>query len=361
MRLAVISFTRAGGLLGGRIVSGLREKGWDCKGYVMDRFFDDLRHMQGTCAVKEPVAEWTRRLFDQVDGLIYIGAAGIAVRAIAPCLKDKLTDPAVVAADEKGEFVIPLLSGHIGGANELARVIAAMIGAVPVVTTASDVRQKTAIDVWAAKRNLRLSDRTAAKEVAASVLDGEPVGFFSDYPLAEPVPEGFFWGKLCRRNVWITSRLRPGETDAQILRLIPRTLTVGIGCRRGVGGTRIMELVTEVMRQGNLVPEAVARVASIDIKSGEAGILAVAKAFEVPFITFSARELREVPGDFTPSAFVRQVTGVDNVCERAALAGAGARGRLLIPKQASEGITVAVAETCPETGLWTNTGGERQT
>lgn len=359
MRLAVISFTRAGGLLCGRLVTRARELGFNCRGYVMDRFFHILQDVPGICPLGEPVAEWTRTWFDQVDGLVYIGAAGIAVRAVAPCLKDKMTDPAVVVIDEKGDYVVSLLSGHIGGANELAAVLADMLGAVPVITTASDVRQKTAVDVWAKARGLGLSDRVLAKQVAASLLDGEPVGFFSDYPLSEPVPEGFCQGEPCRMNVWITARRRPEETSPvfrcctegrRTLRLIPRTLTVGVGCRRGVEGARVMRAVTRAMEQADLDLKAVANLASIDIKKEEAGIWDAAKELGVPFLTFSSEKLNEVPGMFTPSDFVRQVTGTDNVCERSALAGAGAGAVLLVRKQAADGVTIAVAQACPEIG-----------
>lgn len=359
MRLAVISFTRAGGLLCGRLVKRGRELGWDCRGYVMDRFLNTVQDVPGICPVRESVAEWTKRRFDQVDGLVYIGAAGIAVRAAAPCLKDKMTDPAVVVIDEKGEYVVSLLSGHIGGANELARTLADMLGAVPVITTASDVCRKTAIDVWAKARDLCLSDRTLARQVAACILDGEPVGFYSDYPILGPLPEGLCRGELCRMNVWVTSRQRPEETDmislfsredAQILRLIPRTLTVGIGCRKGVESAGVMQMVKDTVKKGNLDLRAIAGVASIDIKKEEAGILSAAKELGVPFLTYSAEELNAVPGAFTPSGFVKQVTGTDNVCERSALAGAGEGARLLVRKQAADGITVAVAESRPGIG-----------
>lgn len=359
MRLAVISFTRAGGLLCGRLVTQARELGLNCRGYVMDRFFHILQDVPGICPLGEPVAEWTRKWFDQMDGLVYIGAAGIAVRAVAPCLKDKMTDPAVVVIDEKGEYVVSLLSGHIGGANELAVTLADMLGAVPVITTASDVRQKTAVDVWAKTRGLGLSDRTLAKQVAAAILDGGPVGFYSDYPLLEPVPEGFCQGRLCRMNVWVTARIKPEETDlvarfsgedSRILRLIPRTLTVGVGCRRGVEGEKIMQAVTGAVERANLDLKAVANIASIDIKKEEEGICTVAGRLGVPFLTFSSEELNEVPGMFTPSDFVKQVTGTDNVCERSALAGAGTGARLLGKKQAADGVTVAIAEACHEIG-----------
>lgn len=122
-----------------------------------------------------------RAQFAACDGLIFIGAAGIAVRLIAPYLKDKLTDPAVIVVDEAGQFAISLLSGHVGGANRLTEWIAEILDAVPVVTTASDVQGRTAIDVWAVDHGLVLTDRKLAKEIAAALLDGETVGYFSDY------------------------------------------------------------------------------------------------------------------------------------------------------------------------------------
>lgn len=359
MKLAVISFTKEGSQICGKLVKRVQKRGIDCQGYVIDRFLDALQEIPQIYPLSESVGAWTRAWFDQVDGLIYIGAAGIAVRAIAPCLKDKMTDPAVVVVDEKGTYAISLLSGHIGGANELAVMIGDILGARPVITTASDVQNKTAIDLWAKKRGLRLSDRVLARQVAARVLDGEPVGFYSDYPLREPVPEGFGRGDLFRMNVWITARRRPDATDvmsmflpegSELLRLIPRVLIVGVGCRKGTDRYRILETLMEVLARENLDPAAIRELASIDLKAEEAGILEAAGELGVPFSTFSAEELEAVPGSFTASPFVRDVTGTDNVCERAAMAAAGESGTLLVHKQTGDGVTIAVAEIRPEIG-----------
>lgn len=357
MKLAVISFTRAGGQVCASLVKQARELGMDCQGYMMDRFFHTLQDGDGICPVRETVAEWTRNQFGQADGLVYIGAAGIAVRSVAPCLKDKMTDPAVVVVDEQKRYVVSLLSGHVGGANELTLTIAGILGAEPVITTASDVCRKTAIDVWAKKRGLRLSDRTLAKQVAASLLDGEMVGFFSDYPLDEPIPDGFCKGDACRLNVWVTSKRRPKKADAiswflpekaEILRLIPPVLFIGVGCRKGTGKNQILQLVSDVLAQENLEPGAVAGIASIDIKKEEKGIVEAAKELGVPFYTFPAAVLEAVHGVFTSSEFVKGVTGTDNVCERSALAAAGEGGRLLVKKQVAAGVTAAVAEAYRE-------------
>lgn len=357
MKLAVISFTRAGSTVCSRLVKGFRQLGETCSGYAVRRFADEMRE-PGICPVEEPVGVWSGRMFGQMDGIIYIGAAGIAVRAIAPHMKDKMTDPAVLVVDEQGKFVISLLSGHVGGANELALQAAELLGAQPVITTASDVQGRTAVDVWAKKRGMMLSDRVLAKEAAAALVDGEPVGFYSDYRLNETVPEGYAREQMCRINVWVTCREYP-EADnaistflpdnAKILRLIPRILTVGIGCRKGVSAQQVESGIREAFRRHNLDLRGAAGLASIDIKQAEPGILRTAEALEIPFRTFSAGELEQADGMFTESGFVKKITGTGNVCERAAVLGAGFGARLLVRKEIYDGVTVAVAEAVYET------------
>ncbi len=358
MKLAVISFTKNGSSLCRQLTERLRGLGHDCEGYIPLRFLPekDFDGKDGIYGLKESVSEWTKKQFCQKGGLIYIGAAGIAVRSVALYLKDKLTDPAVVAVDEKGQYAISLLSGHAGGANELAEIVAELCGAVPVITTATDVNNKVAIDVWAAKRGLWIGDREAAKQVSARILEGESVGFFSDFPIAEQLPEEYVLGKAGQVNVWVTVKKEPQKGEeageklleifaagGQILRLAPKSLTVGIGCRKGVAPETVEEEILETFRQANLEEHAVARFASIDLKCQEKGICQAAEKWGVPFVTFSAERLEQVREKVQESAFVRQVTGTGNVCERAALAGAGVNGQLAAGKRAGHGVTVAVA------------------
>ena len=314
---------------------------------------DELQEQPGICAVEETAGEWTGRLFGAVDGLIYIGAAGIAVRAIAPHVKDKMTDPAVVVIDEQGKYSISLLSGHVGGANRLAGLAAEILDAVPVITTASDVQGRTAADAWASERGLMLSDRELAKDIAAALVNGEAVGFYSDYRLAEKAPEGYARRQMCRMNVWVTCREYP-EPDstiamflpekAQILRLIPAALVIGIGCRKDTGAEQVEKAVKQAFARHGLDLRAAAKLASIDIKNEETGLQETARFLGVPFVTFSAAELDGVQGELAESSFVRRITGTGNVCERAALLGAGPGAGLLIHKEIYDGVTVAVAE-----------------
>lgn len=353
MRIEIVSFTKGGNRVCGRLVKRFRELGETCAGFVQRRFLNETGSEPGIGALAEPIGDWTGQRFASADALIYIGAAGIAVRAIAPYLKDKMTDPAVLVVDEQGQFVISLLSGHMGGANRLAARTAEILGAVPVITTSSEVQGLTAVDVWAKDRGLLLSDRILAKKAAAELVNGGCIGFYSDFSLAEALPEGWVTGQICPVSLWVTVHTTPGPDhmlslflteDAQVLRLIPKVLVLGIGCKKGVSKEQVDRVVDRVLREQNLDPRAVKAAASIDIKREEAGLCAFAKERGLPFAVYSAEELEQAEGAFAESAFVRSVTGTGNVCERAALLAAGAGARLVVPKTAQDGVTVAVAQ-----------------
>lgn len=352
MKLAVISFTKAGSDICRRLTEEFLRRGEECRGYAPEKYIKEEAGQSILFPVTEAVGSWTEKQFSEADGLIYIGAAGIAVRSIAPYLKDKMTDPAVVVVDDQARYAISLLSGHVGGANDLTERTARILGAVPVVTTASDIRGLTAIDVWASSRGLLISDRILAKETAAALVNGEEVGFFSDYPLADGVPEGYASEKICRRNVWITCRSAENipEQDGALpencsfLRLIPRVLSVGIGCRKGVSEDKIEEAVFQAFNRASLDIRAAGVLASIDLKKKEEGILKFAESQSLPYVTFSAEELEKAGGSFTESEFVRKTAGTGNVCERSAVLAAGGRGRLWMRKQCLNGVTVAIAE-----------------
>lgn len=262
-----------------------------------------------------PVMQWAREHFDTSDALLFIGACGIAVRAIAPLCRSKTTDPAVVVMDEAGRFVIPLLSGHIGGANELAVDIANRIGAIPVVTTATDVRGIPAIDLWAKHNDCAIENPRMIQPVTSALLDGQAVGvMITERTLTPPYP--------------VTLTLRP------------RTLHLGIGCKRGASMDAIETAVTQLLRDNGLSILSLRSVASIDVKAQEPGILAFCEKYSLSFETFSAEVLNEVPGVFAHSDFVQRTVGVGCVCERAAVK---AGGRLLIGKTIFEGVTLALS------------------
>ena len=314
---------------------------------------------QPECMVwQRPLNDWAREMFASMDALIFIGATGIAVRAIAPLVQDKFYDPAVLVMDELGQFCIPLLSGHVGGANELAETISRLIGSQAVITTATDVNHQFAVDVFARKNGLKIADRELAKEISAELLTGRKVGFFTDFLWNGTLPKGLCEGQFRDRNIQITintdslkdrSETCSGEKD--ILRLVPPVIILGIGCRKGTPAGQIQAAIHQLLKEQNLHPLSIAAVATIDLKKEEPGLLAAAKALQIPVICYSSEELAAVPGDFAESAFVKQITGVGNVCERAALKAARERGGYLVcHKTVYDGVTVAAARI-PHSGI----------
>lgn len=280
--------------------------------------------------------EWCREAFLKSQVLIFVGAAGIAVRIIAPFVKDKFTDPAVLVVDEKGKFVIPILSGHAGGANEYASVLAGKLSAEAVITTATDLNGKFAVDVFARKNQLILRDRAWAKDISAAVLRGEPIAFSC---------EGKMRGKM-------PGELVIGHAQHQISvgihtenNLHPKAVTLGIGCRRGKPVEEIEEFVQKQLRKHQIALESVISVASVEQKKEEQGLILFCQKYDLPFRTFSAQQLREVPGDFEESQFVEEKIGVGNVCERAAICAQGLnQARIILHKTAERGMTLAIAE-----------------
>ena len=296
-----------------------------------------------------PLSELTREWFGKVDALVYFGAAGIAVRCIAPLVRDKFRDPAVLVIDENARFVISLLSGHAGGANRLCRLFAQALDAQPVITTATDGRGLFAVDTYASENGLALSDRALAKEISARLLAGETVSFYADklngcrFPVqvsayGQGVTES---GERSGADIILSVRREPGDPE-KALYLIPRIVTLGIGCRRGTPAEAVAKAAQEILRRSGVFREALSGVASIDLKRDETGLLAFAKEWDLPLSFFTADELASARGQFSSSAFVREVTGVDNVCERSAVLLAGENGRLLAGKESGGGVTAAL-------------------
>lgn len=341
MKISIICFTEAGAGICVKLMKGLTHAGDQCEGYGSEKF---LKY--GMIPLTVSLTEWTRTQFFNKEGIIFIGAAGIAVRAIAPFLKSKAEDPAVVVLDEQGRFSISLLSGHLGGANELAERAAQIAGGQSVITTATDIRGEFAVDLFAKNQRLVITELRKVKEISAAVLKGERVGFFCDFPLTGTLPRGLVNKEACRVNLWITIKNKPDDDFfKESLKLIPKLLVLGIGCRKGISADRIEYAVNQVFEEWNLSREGLAACASIDLKKEESGICEYAAGKNVGFYTFPAPMLAQMEGEYSTSAFVKQVTGVDNVCERAAYACVNelGGGRLLVKKQAYDGVTIAVA------------------
>jgi len=306
-----------------------------CRLYVPEKFQDPPREIY---PIKGSVGVFTGRVFDKADALIYVGACGIAIRAIAPYIKSKTTDPAVICVDELGTFCIALLSGHIGGGNRLTNKLAEKIGATPVVTTATDINQRFSVDAWAAENGFVIDSLAIAKEVSAQILERE-IPIYADVEIKGKLPAG-----LCKKesgDLGISVSVYQKKPFDHTLTLIPKVLYLGIGCRRGTDAKVIEQAVAQVFADNQLDLRAIKGAASIELKKDEEGLLKFCEFYHLPVKFYSAEELLDVPGEFTSSGFVKGVTGVDNVCERSA---AACGGNLLIKKTARNGVTVAVSQ-----------------
>ncbi len=309
--VSIAAFTREGAALASRLARELDGEAWAPAKYAGT----------GVLPLEKPVSEWTRERFLPGRALVFVCACGIAVRAIAPCVASKQSDPAVICLDERANFVISLLSGHLGGANDLARRVAALTGGTAVVTTATDVRGELAVDEWAKKHGCAIENIGAVKRVSSAVLDGSNVGVaVTDLKTASPWP--------------VTLWLRP------------RRLVLGAGCRRGTGLDELRAAAYDFLDGAGVSPLSLCAVASIDLKKDEPGLIALARHFGVRLVTYPAAELASTPGRFSASERVKSVTGVDNVCERAA--ARCARGPLLRGKTVYPGVTLALARKIEE-------------
>ena len=326
MQIEIISFTGQGSSLAEKIKEIMKVYG----------------NVQVTSGKEKNISlqTWTENAFSKAQVLIFVGAAGIAVRAIAPFVQDKFKDPAVLVVDEKGTYVIPVLSGHVGGANAYALQLAEKLQAQAVITTATDINQKFAVDVFAKKNQLFIKDRAWAKEISAAILGGEKIGFFCEGQVTGTIPE-----EVVAEQGKVTEKYRINVGIHNTCQLIPKAVTVGVGCRKGKSAEEIETFVLEQLEKQQIAMESISCVASVDKKKNEAGILAFCEKYGLEFQTFSPEELERVPGEYTQSEFVEKTIGVGNVCERAAIcAWKQNRAHILQPKTAQNGKTLAIAE-----------------
>ena len=302
--------------------------------------------------------EWTAEHFRKGNVLVYIGACGIAVRAIAPHIGSKDTDPAVIVIDEKGENVIPILAGHLGGANEWAQKIARLTEGQPVLTTATDVNGIFAVDLFAKDNQLLISDLKKAGRFTASLLEEReasviiPSKYADVIRYEDGIPAELKVYDLSDEQLeslqgtnaaLITPEAESSDKANTPLRLIPRCVILGVGCRKGKSYEELRDYVEEALQELGLCREAVCAIASIDVKKEELGLISLAADFGVPLLTFSAEELEKAELEnwtFAESDRVREHVGTGNVCERAAVS-AGA-GKILRGKTAKDGMTICV-------------------
>ncbi len=324
------------------------KKGYELEGKVAELLITQEHEViayEGAGVGRKPLDTFVREGFENADALLYIGATGIAVRSIAPYIKSKVSDPAVLVMDDCGTFVIPILSGHIGGANELADTVANAMKATCVITTATDNNQVFAIDTWAKRVGLQIRNPEKIKMVSGKLLRGEVVTIGTDYKVTGDVPEQIrIVNRMDEVDVRITTKESLLGAQAKCLQLVPKTYTLGVGCKKDTLCEDLQEFVLDVLREYDICKESMLRVASIDIKKEEEAICSLCQYLDVPYHTYSPQDLNRVVGEFVGSEFVRKTVGTDNVCERSAVAATELQeGHLIVRKQKREGKTLAIA------------------
>jgi len=348
--VAIIAITRNGAMLGKKLRGNLP----GAQLYVTARYAGQAGKER---QIFEPadLRALITALWHEVDGFVLVMATGIAVRMIAPLLESKQSDPAVVTMDDAGRFAIALLSGHLGGANELAERCAYLTGARAVITTATDANELPSFDMLAKEQGWVIDDISGVKTLNRLLLDGDEIA------VVDPGGKTRSWfhgrGRLsffetfaeaaCSRAqgcLFVTNRQLPPQTmPANLLILRPRNLVLGIGCNRGTPAAEIEDLVSTHLRRLFLSPRSLCCIASAAAKRDEAGLIAFAEQYNCPLRFYESQELNSVTCPTAPSQHALAAIGAAGVAEPAALLASGG-GRLLLKKVKSENVTLAVAE-----------------
>lgn len=353
MKTAVIALTKNGADLALKLGHKLESDIYIKEEFIgTDRYknggTDEKSMNYGLFSVEKDFTSFVGKLFFRYDAFVFIMACGIAVRAIAPFIRDKKTDPAVVVVDEKGNFAISLLSGHIGGANKLAKAVSELTGAVPVITTATDVNDTVAFDVFAAENNCVIENTDLLKRVSSQLVNGGKVALYSEYGLRGNLPGNIIpyeseAASQCTHIAALTNRtdIFPGEN--QVLLIRPKNLVLGFGCKKGVPMAAISAAVTDFLKKNGKSPLSLKCIATIDLKEDEKGLQEYCNEEKLPMVIVPRDKIRECEGDFSSSEFVRGITGVPGVAEPCAVIESN-NGRLICKKTVYPGITLALAE-----------------
>lgn len=318
-RIAIITVTKNGVVLAKKIKD--REENIDI--YTMKKFSEE-----GLFEIENSLAETVGNIFKKYYGIIFITAMGIAVRVISPYIQKKDIDPCILVVDENGNFIIPILSGHLGGGNELASEIAKKIKALPLITTSSDISGKIAVDTLATKINGRLKDLESAKKVTSLIVAGEKVQIKVPENISDENPSGVI--------------LVSNRENIEITQIIPKNIVIGIGCKKGSSKEKIIFAIKDILKELNISYKAIRVIGTVDIKKDEIGIIESAKYFDVPLKIIQRDEIKKIQDRFEKSEFVEKTIGVTSVSAPCSVLSSEKNGKLLVEKKIYEGITLSV-------------------
>ena len=365
MKIAIIAITRNGARLGAQLRKGLGT----AELYVSRKYGGQA----GKCAVQfdGELRELVAKLWppsqpsprrgegegggEAYSGFVFIMAAGIVVRMIAPHLEGKEIDPAVVVMDDAGKFAISLLSGHLGGGNELASRSAFLTGARAVITTATDANELPSFDMLAKDHGWVIEDLSRVKLLNSLLLDNEEIAVTDSTGHVRPYFHGR--GRLVFHDTFVAalrsgargllvvsnSVIPPQLQSERLLVLRPKNLVLGIGCNSGTESDEIEAVVKSQLKRLFLSPSSIRCIATAEAKRQETGLTACAERLGVPLLFFASDQLSAVPTPSPPSEHALAAIGATGVAEPAALL-ASAGGTLLLKKVKSGNVTLAIAE-----------------
>ncbi|MEG0283546.1 MAG: cobalamin biosynthesis protein [Erysipelotrichales bacterium] len=329
-KVSVFAFSEYGAELSLKLKS-LLDYNYDVEGYYKKEY-PQLNK------IDKPLSEVVEDSFKQSNIIIFIGAVAIAVRLIAPYLKSKVEDPAIICIDDGGSYVIPILSGHIGQANKYALDIASLLDAIPVITTSTDIHNVFAIDVFATKNNLLISNPAMIKYISTHLLENNKVGFVCDYQKVN-TPDFI---DINNKDIGICiSEDINKKPFKKTINLIHKKYVLGVGLRKDKDSQTFEEFILNELKENKIDIKLVSEIVSIDLKKDEKALKDFACKYRLKMQTFSSEQLNNIKGEFSSSQFVKSITGVDNVCERS-LAYVVGYENILTKKKAHDGMTIAI-------------------
>ena len=333
MNIGVFSFTEKGGELGDRIKT-------------LDKY--KVEHFRNS-EIEGGIKSIVEKSMENYDALVFISATGIAIRYFAPYIVHKAKDPAIISIDDLGNFTISLISGHIGGGNEITLEIARHIGSIPIISTASDIRGFEALDLFAKKNSYLIEDKRNLTRIMAKMVNEKNIGFYSEeeviinYPHLNIIQDLNDIGNVeeVEALIIITSKKVYLKLDIPHIILRPRNINIGIGCKKGISGEKIRQAIEESLDILNLSNKSIKEMATVELKKHEQGIIYVSKHYDCPLRIYTIEELQEVESLFEGSQFVKDTIGVSSVSEPCAyLLG----GEIHLGKSKHNGITISIAK-----------------
>lgn len=320
--IGVISVTKKGDILAEKLKENL-----NCRVFLKSKEDKDLKSV-------------TKEFMQELEGVIFISSTGIAVRLIAPYLKSKAKDPAIVVVDVNNNFTISLVSGHLGGANRLTSKVAKILNNTEVITTATDKMNIVAPDMISKENDLVIDDLKICKDVAALLVNGKKV-YFNDEKDIISTPKGYIKEKEIRDDMILVTNKLNIQKKNNLLKLVRKDVVLGIGCRKDTDEKKLREFVLKVLEENNYDKRSVIEIGSIDVKKNEKAIISLAKYLGCEFITFNKHEINSVDEDYEGSDFVFKTVGVRCVCEPVIYL---MDAKVKVKKIKYEGMTLSIGE-----------------